>query len=90
MTTELKKLALFAIIIGAFTSTYVTFLGTGLNQGFFTDGFWINWFKLIPKAYIIVLPFLLIVGPFVRKIVDRVFNGVFNDSKRKMIESGNK
>lgn len=56
-----------------FTSTYVTFLGTGMKQGFFTAGFFINWLKLIPMAYIIVLPFILITGPLVRRIVDRIF-----------------
>ena len=73
MNRELKKLALFGIIISAFTSTYVTFLATGVKQGFFTEGFWINWIKLIPKAYIAVLPFVLITGPIVRKWVDRIF-----------------
>jgi hypothetical protein len=51
----------------------VTFLGTGLKQGFFTDGFWVNWLTLMPKAYIIVLPFILITGPLVRRLVDRIF-----------------
>lgn len=73
MSRELKKLALFGIIIAVFTSAYVTFLGTGLKQGFFTHGFWLNWLRLIPKAYIIILPFILITGPLVRKLVDRIF-----------------
>lgn len=83
MNREFKKLALFGIIIAVFTSTYVTFLGTGLKQGFFTDGFWINWLKLIPKAYIIVLPFILITGPLVRRLVDRIFG----DHKKKVTEN---
>ncbi len=73
MSRELKKLALFGIIIAVLTSAYVTFLRTGLKQGFFTDSFWINWLRLIPKAYIIILPFILITGPIVRKLVDRIF-----------------
>ena len=73
MSREYKKLALFGIIIAVFTSTYVTFLGTGLRQGFFTNGFWGNWLKLIPRAYIVVLPFILVTGPLVRKLVDRIF-----------------
>jgi hypothetical protein len=55
MNRELKKLAVFGIIIAAFTSSYVSFLSTGVKQGFFTHRFWINWLQLIPKAYIIVL-----------------------------------
>ena len=70
---ELKKLAVFGAIIAALTSTFVTFIGTGLKQGFFTENFWLNWLKLMPKAYIIVLPFVLITGPLVRKLVDRIF-----------------
>ena len=73
MSRELKKLTLFGIIIAVFTSAYVTFLGTGLKQGFFKDDFWINWLRLIPKAYIIILPFILITGTIVRKLVDRIF-----------------
>jgi hypothetical protein len=73
MKRELKKLMAFGAIIAVFTSAYVTFLGTGLKQGFFTDGFWLNWLKLIPQAYFIVLPFILITGPLVRKLVDRIF-----------------
>ena len=84
MNRELKKLALFAVIIAVFTSAYVTFIGTGVKQGFFTDGFWRNWLSLIPKAYIIVLPFILLTGPFVRNLVDRIFGDY---PKRKNQES---
>jgi hypothetical protein len=80
MNRELKKLATFGALIAIFTSAYVTFLSTGLQQGFFTDGFLVNWLKLLPKAYIIVLPFILITGPLVRKLVDRIFG----DHKRKI------
>jgi hypothetical protein len=80
MNRELKKLIVFGILIAVLTSAYVTFLGTGLKQGFFTDGFWLNWLKLIPQAYFIVLPFILITGPFVRKLVDRIFG----DHKKKL------
>ncbi len=41
MSRELKKLALFGIIIAVLTSAYVTFLGTGLKQGFF-DGWFLD------------------------------------------------
>jgi hypothetical protein len=73
MNREFKKLVLFGIIIAVFTTTYVTFLGTGLKQGFFTNGFFSNWMKLIPRAYLAVLPFILITGPLIRKLVDIIF-----------------
>jgi hypothetical protein len=74
MTTEFKKLAVFGFIISLLTSTYVTFLGTVLKQGFATEQFIYNWISLIPKAYLAVLPFVLITGPIVRKIVDKLFD----------------
>jgi hypothetical protein len=64
MSRELKKLSVFGIIIAAFTSFHVSFLGAGLNQGFFTHRFWSSSLQLIPKAHIIVLPFILITGPW--------------------------
>lgn len=73
MTTEFKKLLAFGVIISLLTSTYVTFLGTIVTQGFFTEGLLSNWLVLIPKAYIAVLPFVLITGPIVRKVVDKLF-----------------
>lgn len=73
MNREFKKLVLFGMIITVFTSAYVTFLGTGMQQGFFTENFWSNWLKVIPKAYIVVLPFILVSGPLVRKLVDVLF-----------------
>ena len=74
MNTEFKKLATFGFIISFLTSTYVTFLGTILKQGFATENFLENWISLIPKAYLAVLPFVLITGPLVRKLVERIFN----------------
>ncbi len=74
MSKEFKKLAAFGFIISFFTSTYVTFLGTVLKQGFATEDFFSNWISLIPKAYLAVLPFVLITGPIVRKLVDKLFD----------------
>jgi len=90
MSRELKKLALFGIIIALFTSTYATFLQTGLKQGFFTDGFWINWLRIIPKAYLALLPFILITGPLARKIVDIFFGDHKNDRKKPNTAKNNK
>jgi hypothetical protein len=73
MSKEFKKLAAFGLIISLLTSTYVTFLGTILRQGFGTDNFMYNWLSLVPKAYLAVLPFVLITGPLVRRFVDWLF-----------------
>jgi len=74
ISEDFKKLAAFGLIIGVFTSSYVTFLGTGVKQGFFTENFFPNWISLIPKAYIVVTPFILLTGPIVRKLVDKLFS----------------
>jgi len=73
MTTEFKKLLAFGIIISLLTSTYVTLLGTIVRQGLFTNHFMVNWMVQIPKTYIFVLPFVLLTGPLVRKVVDLIF-----------------
>lgn len=73
MKTEFKKLLAFGIIISLLTSAYVTFLGTIAKQGFFTSQFFINWLIQIPKTYLLVLPFVLLTGPLVRKIIDKIF-----------------
>ncbi len=73
MSKEFKKLAVFGLIISLLTSTYVTFLGTILRQGFGTGNFMYNWLSLVPKAYLAVLPFVLITGPLVRRFVDWLF-----------------
>ncbi len=73
MSNEFKKLAVFGLIISLLTSTYVSFLGTVLRQGFWTDNFLYNWLILIPKTYIAVLPFVLLTGPLIRRFVDWIF-----------------
>jgi hypothetical protein len=70
---ETKKLVAFGVIISLFTSVYTTFLGTIIRQGFFTEDFFSNWLALLPKAYLAILPFVLITGPLVRNMVERIF-----------------
>lgn len=73
MSKEFKKLAVFGIIISLLTSTYVSFLGTIFKQGLGSENFVYNWLSLVPKAYIAVLPFVLLTGPLVRRFVDWIF-----------------
>jgi hypothetical protein len=74
MSNEFQRLAVFGIIISLLTSTYVSFLGTIFKQGFGTENFVYNWLSLVPKAYIAVLPFVLLTGPLVRRFVDWMFD----------------
>jgi protein-S-isoprenylcysteine O-methyltransferase Ste14 len=73
MKTELKKLLLFGVIISFSTSVYVSFINTVVKQGFGTSQFIRHWLMLIPKTYLLVLPFVLITGPLIRKLVDYIF-----------------
>ncbi|WP_419555731.1 DUF2798 domain-containing protein [Pollutibacter soli] len=73
MKTEFKKLIVFGIIIAFFTSAYAAFLNTIMTQGFFTDHFFYNWLILVPRTYLLLLPFVLIMGPVIRALVDRMF-----------------
>ena len=80
MKTELKKLIVFGVIIAFFTSAYAALLNTIMKQGFFTDHFLVNWLSLVPKTYLFLLPFVLITGPPIRALVERMFR---NEKKVK-------
>jgi hypothetical protein len=73
MKPELIKLIVFGIIITFFTSAYATFLNTAMKQGFLTTDFLVNWLSLIPKTYMLFLPFVLITGRITSALVERMF-----------------
>jgi hypothetical protein len=83
MKRELVKLIVFGIIVTFFTSVYTAFLTTVMKQGFLSDRFFINWINLIPRIYVLLLPFVLIVGPLIRALVEKMF------SNRKKIKRQN-
>ena len=59
----------FAIIMALFTTTVVTGVVIVYNLGF-GPGFFRIWGLSFLLAYIIVVPFILIVGPLVQRFVD--------------------
>jgi hypothetical protein len=73
MKTAFKKTIVSGVIITFFTSVYAAFLNTIMKQGFLTGHFWVNWVSLIPKIYLFLLPFVLIMGSVVRALVDKMF-----------------
>lgn len=73
MKIERKKFIVFGVIISFFTSSYAAFLKTITTQGFFTDHFLVNWLRQIPKIYLLILPFVLIIAPVIRVWVDKMF-----------------
>lgn len=74
MKTRTKKAVVFAFIISFATSVYAAFLNTLMKQGFFTEHFLDNWFGLVPRTYLLILPFILITGPAVRALVGKLFS----------------
>ena len=73
MKTEFKKRIVFTIMLAILTSTYAAFLNTLMKQGFLTDHFLINWLRLVPRTFLFVFPFILIMGPVIKALVDRMF-----------------
>jgi len=73
MKTEFKKIIVFGVVVSFFTSAYAAFLNTIMKQDLLTHHFLINWVSLIPKTYLLLLPFVLIAGPVTRALVDRMF-----------------
>ncbi|MEE8262854.1 MAG: DUF2798 domain-containing protein [Gammaproteobacteria bacterium] len=65
----------FAIIMALFTTTVVTGVVIVYNLGF-GPGFFRIWGLSFLLAYIIVVPFILIVGPLVQRLVDVIIISV--------------
>jgi hypothetical protein len=56
----------FALITGLVVTSYITFTLVAVNVGF-NNSFIFKWFRSWLIAYIIVVPSLLFVAPFIRK-----------------------
>ena len=72
MNKERQKLIAFGVIVGLLMTMYTTFINLGMRQGFFTEGFWGHWLSMIALGYLVTLPFLLVTGYAVRRLLDRV------------------
>ena len=84
MKMENKKKIVFTIMLSIATSTYAAFLNTVMKQGFLTDHFFSNWFRLAPRIFLFIFPFVLIMGPTIRTLVERMFrNGTKYNAKSK-------
>jgi L-cystine uptake protein TcyP (sodium:dicarboxylate symporter family) len=70
MKQELKKLIVFGVII---TSAYTAFLNTLMKQGLPGGHFISDWLSLIPKTYVLLLPFVLVTGRLTSILVERIF-----------------
>jgi len=73
MKIETKKSIVFRFVLAVVTSAYAAFLNTVMKQGFLTEHFFINWLGVIPRTFMFLFPFVLITGPLVKLLIDRMF-----------------
>lgn len=71
MDTQLKRRIAFALTMGAVTTGIISFVIVALNLGF-TDRFARLWLCSWGTAYAIVIPAILMIGPRVQALIDRL------------------
>lgn len=69
----MKQKIAFALIMGIITTAIISFTLIYLNIGF-TEKFLKIFLKSWAIAYVMVIPVILIIGPMIQKIVDKVFD----------------
>jgi hypothetical protein len=67
----MKQKIVFALLMGVITTGIISFSLITINVGF-TDRFLSIWLRSWMAAYLIVIPVILIVGPQVQKLVNRI------------------
>lgn len=60
--------------MGVITTGIISFILIAINLGF-SDRFFRVWLKSWLLSYLIVVPAILIIGPLVQKLIDRIYNG---------------
>lgn len=75
-----QKLA-FALIMGIITTCIISFTLVSINIGY-TPVFLKIWLRSWLIAYLVVIPAILVIGPFVQSIVDRLFK---EEKKKDML-----
>jgi integral membrane sensor domain MASE1 len=70
---QMKQKIAFALIMGSITTAIISFTLIYLNIGF-TEKFWKIFLKSWVIAYLMVIPVILIIGPIIQKLVDKVFD----------------
>lgn len=67
----MKNKIAFALLMGVITTGIISFTLISVNIGF-TESFFRIWFKSWGMAYLVVIPAILIIGPLVQKLVDKL------------------
>jgi hypothetical protein len=71
MNTQLKRRIVFALLMGIITTGIISFAILGVNLGF-TERFVLAWLRSWAIAYVIVIPAILVIGPRLQSLVDRL------------------
>ncbi len=68
----MKQKIAFALIMGIITTGIISFTLVSINIGY-TPAFLKIWLRSWFVAYLVVIPAILVIGPFVQSLVDRLF-----------------
>lgn len=68
----MKQRIAFALLMGIITTCIISFTLISINVGF-TAMFLRIWLRSWATAYLVVIPAILIIGPRVQALVDRLF-----------------
>jgi hypothetical protein len=68
----MKQKITFALIMGVITTGIISFILIAINLGF-PDRFLRVWLKSWFLSYLIVVPTILIIGPLVQKLIERIY-----------------
>jgi hypothetical protein len=69
----IKNKIIFALMMGIITTAIISFTLISVNIGY-TEKFLKIWLKPWGMAYIVAIPAILIIGPMIQKLVDRLLN----------------
>jgi hypothetical protein len=68
----MKTKIAFALLMGIVTTCIISFTLISVNVGF-TANFGSIWLRSWGIAYLVVIPAILIIGPFIQRLVDKMF-----------------
>jgi hypothetical protein len=68
----MKQKIAFALLMGIVTTGIISFTLISVNIGY-TERFLSIWLKSWSIAYLVVIPAILVIGPLVQRVVNRLF-----------------
>jgi hypothetical protein len=69
----MKNKIAFALLMGIVTTCIISFTLIMVNVGY-TDKFYHIWLRSWAIAYLVVIPAILIIGPRIQALVDKLLN----------------